>query len=199
MPPPSGTTEAEDALKPVSGESSVEGKGDGVPATAEHEGKTTEKAKGSEDGKSEETATGKAGEEAIPTAKQAEESANTAIAEDESEEEVLLEGQGQADADVPSARAADESANKAILVDESKDLDTFPGTEHDSLPARQMEGMKLGETAGGKKPETETEGGGGLAAAITATTTDEAQRLPGTKTQDQPAARGEEAEESVAD
>ena len=185
MPPPSGTTEAEEAMKPETGDTTVEGKADDVPGTG----------KGAEDGAkkgTEEKVSRAATEPAIPSAKEAEEAANTSIIADESEE--VLEGQGQAEpkpADsVPSAREAEEAANTSIMRDKShivlvgqREADRTPPSE--PVEAAVESGKVTGKD-GSKLKEATTLSG-------------EVQDLPGQKTQDQPAASGEEAGSSVAD
>ena len=76
MPPPSGTTEAEEAMKGGKGEVSMEAKADDVSATPEAE-----------------VYEGKGLGEQIPTSKEAEAAANESILEDKSH--IVLVGQGQ--------------------------------------------------------------------------------------------------------
>lgn len=196
MRPPSGTTEAEEAMKPETGDTAVEGKADGVPSTEkgaqDRAEKGTEKMMSGAVTVTAQNAERESQEPAIPSAKEAEEAANTSIIADESEE--VLEGQGQAEpkpADsVPSAKEAEEAANASILRDKShivlvgqREADRTPPSEPVEAA---VEFGKATEKDGSKLKEATT-------------ISDEVQDLPGQKTQDQPAASGEEAGSSVAD
>ena len=193
MPPPSGITEAADSKEPETAGAVVESKADEVPVTGE--GSTEEV----------EDAT-KEDHEGIQVDKAREKSTNNPIATGEPEE--VLEGTGQAEPpappaqdipsiapppssdDVPSAADVEAAANESILKDKShivlagKEGDRTPPAERADLGKEQerVEPNQVGET-----PLKEV------------TATDEAQDLPGTKTQEQEAAEGAEAGTSVAD
>ena len=192
MPPPSGITEAADAKEPETA-GAVESKADEVPVTGE--GSTEEV----------EDAT-KEDHEGIQVDKAREKSTSNPITTGESEE--VLEGTGQAEPpappaqdipsiapppsseDVPSAADVEAAANESILKDKShivlagKEGDRTPPAERADLGKEQerVEPSQVGET-----PLKEV------------TATDEAQDLPGKKTQEQEAAEGAEAGTSVAD
>lgn len=196
MPPPSGTTEAEEAIKPETGDTTAEGKADDVPST-QKSGKVT--VKESEDGKVSGTATEisesrkpKSQEPTILSSKTAEEAANTPTKNDESDE--VLEGQGQAEPtpedSVPSAREVEEAANASIMRDKSHIVFMGANGADRAPPSEPVEGT----VQSGKAAEKE---GPNLGEVIGAS--DEGQSLPGKKTQDQAAASGEEAGKSVAD
>ena len=183
MPPPSGTTEAVEAMKPETGITSAEGKADDVPGT-----KTGEQ--GALEGGSKERPSDAM--RAIPSSKKANEAANTSILADESEE--VLEGRGQAEPtleeSVRSAKEVEEAANASIMHDKShivllgqREADRTPPSEPveeamDSSNTTAKEGSKLKEATN---------------------VSDEVHDLPGKKTQDQPAASGDQAGISVAD
>ena len=76
MPPPSGSTEAKEAVKGESGVTKVEGKADKVPAASKSE-----------------VLEGKGQAEQVPTSKEADAAANESILEDKSH--IVLVGQGQ--------------------------------------------------------------------------------------------------------
>ena len=195
MPPPTGTTEAEEAMKPETGNTTVEGKADDVPSSNKGEQNAAEKdlQETLEAGTATaENAESNDQESRRHSSKVAEGAANTSIIADESEE--VLEGQGQAETTIadraPSAREAEEAANASILRDKShivlagqREADRTPPSEPveealDSGNVTAKEGSRLKEATD---------------------VSDVAQDLPGTKTQDQPAACGEKAGESVAD
>lgn len=143
MPPPTGTTAAEDVKAPETAGANVESKADDVPTTveakaekamAESAREVTQEAGATAGG--EEAVTKEPGKaEEIPSAHEAEESANKSILSDESEE--VLEGTGQAEpltpsphhipslaspppaSEAPSAYDVDAAANAAILKDKS--------------------------------------------------------------------------------
>jgi hypothetical protein len=186
MPPPSGITEAEDAIEPETAGAKVEGKADRVPVTG--------------DGVTE-------AEDKVPSAKKAEKGANTATMDDQSEE--VLEGIGQAEPpaataqdipslaspppadEVPSASEVEAAANESIAKDKShiilkgkREVDRTPPSEREY--AAEQEASDEVEPVG-KTPLKQV------------TATDEAQDLPGKKTQDQETAKGDEAGNSVAD
>ena len=217
MPPPSGTTEAVEALKGVSGNTNVGGKADEVPTTKEGE-KGAITGKEEKDGK---TATGEAVTmKDIPSSKEVDAAANTAIANDEESE--VLEGKGQAEVDIPTSKEVEAAANESIMHDKShivlvgkREQDRTPPTEMMSSGQRED---YLGHEPTGKeealmKEKTSTaaiesvedrmnnvakkKDGTGTREGIAAT--DEAQGLPGKRTQDQEAASGESVGDSVAD
>lgn len=186
MPPPSGTTEAEDAKEPETAGPKVKGKADHVPVTG--------------DGVAEV-------EDGVPSAKKAAKVANTALMDDQSEE--VLEGTGQAEPpaqnaqDIPSLASpppADEvssaseveaAATESIAKDKShailkgkKEVDRLPPSEREYTV--EQEASEEAEPIGGTPLKQ-------------VTATHEAQDLPGKKTQDQEAAKGDEAGNSVAD
>ena len=193
MPPPSGITEAADAKEPETAGAVVESKADNVPVTGEG---PTERV---EDATQEDNDTTK-------TAKAGQKSTSNPITTDEPEE--VLEGTGQAERpaplaqdipsiapppsseDVPSAADVEAAANESILKDKShivlagKEGDRTPPAERADLGKEQerVEPNQVGET-----PRKEV------------TATDEAQDLPGKKTQEQEPAEGAEAGTSVAD
>lgn len=193
MPPPSGITEAADSKEPETAGVVVESKADNVPVTGE--GSTEEV----------EDATQEAND-GTQMAKAGKKSTSNPITTDEPEE--VLEGTGQAEPpappaqdipsmaplpsseDVPSAADVEATANESILKDKShivlagKEGDRTPPAERADLGKEQerVEPNQVGET-----PLKEV------------TATDEAQDLPGKKTQEQEAAEGAEAGTSVAD
>ena len=193
MPPPSGNTEAADAKEPETAGAVVESKADEVPVTGE--GSTEEV----ED-------TTKEDHEGIQVDKSGEKSTSNPIATGEPEE--VLEGTGQAEPpappaqdipsiapppssdDVPSAADAEAAANESILKDKSHIV--LAGREGDQTsPAERAD---LGKEGVSEEPKTV-----GETPLREVTATDEAQDLPGNKTQEQGAAEGEEAGTSVAD
>ncbi|KAL9067541.1 MAG: hypothetical protein Q9161_006819 [Pseudevernia consocians] len=169
MPPPSGMTEAEEAMKPETGDTTVKGKADIVSATEEPKGKETE----------------------IPSSKNAAESTNKYMIADTSEE--VLEGQGQAELsadDIPNSKAVEAAANASILHDKShivlvgsREADRTPPSE----PVEETERPGNSEERGGSKLKEATN------------ISDAGQGLTGQKTQDQPAASGVEVGNSVVD
>lgn len=195
MPPPSGTTEAGEAIKPETGNTSAEGKADGVPVAEEG------KEEGEEEGQNPNVqGTGAIGgdksdskdkETKIPSSKQAEESANPAMLADQSEE--VLEGQGQAEhspEDIPSSKEVEEAANASIMHDKSH-IVLVGSREADRTPPSEP----VEETT--QSSSQEEKGGSNLKQATSISDAD--QILPGEKTQEQHAASGEEAGISVAD
>lgn len=196
MPPPSGTTEAEEAIKPETGDTTTEGKADDVPSTQKPGKVAVNK---SDNGKvsgaaseTSESAEPKSQEPTIPSSKTAEEAANTPIEADESDE--VLEGQGKAEPipedSVPSAREVEEAANASIMRDKSHIVFMGP-IEADRAPPSESveEAVQSGKAAEKEKSKPRD--------VISAS--DEGQNLPGKKTQDQAAASGEEAGKSAAD
>ena len=187
MPPPSGTTEAVEAMKPETGNTSSEGKADDVPSTKKGEQDALE-------GGNEERLSGtmQAKGSTMPSSKKAEQVADTSMLADDSEE--VLEGRGQAEPkpedSVRSAREVEEAANASIMHDKShivlvgqREADRSPPSEPveetvESSTTTAKEGSKLKEATN---------------------VSDEVHHLPGKKTQDQPAASGEQAGISVAD
>ena len=196
MPPPSGTTEAEEAMKPETGATTAEGKADDVPGTKKEEHDAVEeshqkKGSGGATVKAEHVDP-KSQEPTRPTSKEAEEAANASVIADGSEE--VLEGRGQAEPtpanSVPSAREVEEAANASIMRDKShivlkgqREADRTPPSE----PAE--EAAVCGEAIDKERSKLKE----------ATNVSDEVQNLPGKKTQDQPAASGEEAGNSVAD
>lgn len=239
MPPPTGTTEAEDAIKPETAGANVESKADEVPTALEAKaeqamrqsvGEATQEAGATARG--EEVVSRGAGElgvaemaKDIPNAHEAEESANKSILNDESEE--VLEGTGHAEPeisppqDIPSlaspppasdARSAQDveaAANVAIMKDKShivlvgkREAERTPPSG--TPPNEPTEVGEEKEKATKAEEEVETvDGADGKEMKPTplkeVTATDEAQDLPGTRTQEQNAGDGEKAGESVAD
>lgn len=192
MPPPSGTTEAGEAMKPETGDTSAEGKADEVPVTGEA------KAEAEEEGKKDEVSgsgTEKMGagnkETKTPSSMTAEESTDEAILANESEE--VLEGQGQAEPsaeNIPNSKEVDEAANASIMHDKShivllgsREADRTPPSE----PVEETTESSTAEEKGGSKLKEATN------------VSDAGQGFVGEKTQNQPAASGEEAGNSVAD
>lgn len=193
MPPPSGTTEAADVKEPETAGAVVESKADKVPVTAE--GPTEEV----EDATQED-------HEGTQMAQAGKESTSKPITTDEPEE--VLEGTGQAEPpaspaqvipsiapppssdDVPSAAVVEAAANESILKDKSHIV--LVGKEADRTPPAER--ADLGKEQVSEEPKTV-----GETPLREMTATDEAQDLPGKKTQEQGAAEGVEAGISVAD
>ncbi|KAK4695502.1 hypothetical protein P7C71_g2262, partial [Lecanoromycetidae sp. Uapishka_2] len=233
LPPPTGTTEAEDAKAPETAGASVESRADGVPVTVEQKAeqamsKSAVEAtqdSGATDGG--EKAVTKAPEATtdIPSTHDVEEPGNDSVLNDESEE--VLEGTGQAEpelppiqdipslaspppaAEAPSAHDVEAAANTAIMKDRShivlvghREAERTPPSG--TPPNEPSEADREGEngTTGGEEAKT-VEGADGKEMMPTplkeVTATDQAQDLPGTKTQEQDAGDGEKAGESVAD
>ena len=187
MPPPTGTTEAVEAMKPETGITSAEGKADDVSSTKPGEQEDLEggnKGKLSEKQRSQEST--------IPSSKKADEAANTSILADESEE--VLEGRGQAEPtpedSARSAKEVEEAANASIMHDKSH-IVLVGQREADRTPPASP----VGEAADFSK--TTAKEGSKLKEATSIS--DEVNDLAGEKTQDQPAASGEQAGNSVAD
>ena len=177
MPPPSGTTEAGEAMKPETGDTTVEGKADQVPQSDEEQ-KILDKE---------------------PGLKETEEPVNDSIPTDGSDEEEVLEGRGQAEPTPatidrpPSAKEVEEAANKSIMRDKSHIV--LVGREADRTPPseRAVEGEEAADYGSGiAKAESKLKDATHVSDA-------HVRDLPGTKTQDQPAASGEEVGNSVAD
>lgn len=193
MPPPSGTTEAGEAMKPETGDTSAEGKADEVPITdeerAEDEGKN-QNVPGSGAKLADKVETNDE-ETNIPSSMAAEGSTDKAIVVDESEE--VLEGQGLAEPSsehIPSSKEVEQAANASIMHDKShivlvgsREADRTPPSE----PVEETAESSTAEEIGGSKLKEATH------------VSDAGQGLPGGKTQNQPAASGEEAGNSVAD
>lgn len=195
MPPPSGTTEAEEAKKPETGKTTAEGKADDVPAM-EEQIEDAGKAGRIQSSEGYESVVAKivepeGKETEIPSSKETEESANESKIAKNSEE--VLEGQGQAEPsadDIPSSKEVEAAANASIMHDKShivlvgsREADRTPPSE----PVEEKEGQSNREEQGRSKLKE-------------ATNISELNReLPGEKTQDQPAASGWEAGNSVAD
>lgn len=193
MPPPSGTTEAADAKEPETAGAVVGSEADKVPVTEEGATKEVENAT-QED------------YEGIHKAKEGKESASNLIATNESEE--VLEGTGQAEPpaspardipsiapppssdDVPSAKVVEAAANESILKDKSHIV--LVGRETDRTPPAERADLGKEQVTVEPKPVGETP-------LREMTASDEAQDLPGKRTQEQEAAEGVEAGTSVAD
>ena len=122
------------------------------------------------------------------------EDAKTKTQESSDDSEEVLEGQGQAEPtssdSVPSARAVEEAANASIMRDKShivllgqREADRTPPSE----PIEEAASSDNADVKEGSKLKEATN------------ISDEAMDLPGSKTQDQSAASGEEAGISVAD
>ena len=137
MPPPSGATEATEAMKGESGETTAGSKADAVPPTnldiekAESAEKTVEDGAKQENSGKTVTDNGnlplklvKERDMVIPSTNEVEHSANEAIANDE---EHVLEGKGQAEPEIPTAKEAEQEANKAIVEDESQHIHVAGG------------------------------------------------------------------------
>ena len=193
MPPPSGTAEAADAKEPETAGALVESEADKVPATGE--GATEEVENATQED-----------HEDIQTAEAGKKSTSNPISTDESEE--VLGDTGQAEPqpstaqvipsiapppssdDVPSATAVEAAANESILKDKSHIV--LVGREADHTPPSERAEL-------GKEQVTEETNRVGETPLREVTATDEAQNLPGKKTQEQEAAEGAEAGTSVAD
>lgn len=193
MPPPSGTTEAGEAMKPETGNTRAEGRADAVPLTEEGEKEATEEAKKPNVQGS--SATGgdisEAKDKDTKSSKKAEESANKAILADEAEEG--LEGQGQAEPspeEIPSSKEVEEAANPSIMHNKSHIVLVGSREAARTPPSEPVDEMTQSSTP-------EEKGGSNLKEATSIS--DASQILPGEKTQNQPAASGEEAGISVAD
>lgn len=129
MPPPTGSTNAEDAKKPDTGDANVESKADDVPATSMEDPRAVEAEENAAANISPRSAskselpaiTKEESHSDIPTAQEVQAEANVAIVDDEEE---VLEGVGKAevspeDLPVPTAKELEEQANQAIVEDES--------------------------------------------------------------------------------
>lgn len=194
MPPPSGTTEAGEAMKPETGDTSAEGKADEVPIAGEawlQAKGNGKKHKVSGSGTVSDKAETNEMETKTPRSTTAEESPDKAVVASESEE--VLEGQGQAEPSgehIPSSKEVDEAANASIMRDKShivlmgsREADRTPPSE----PVEETVESSTAEDQGGSKLKEAT------------SVSDAGLDLPGEKTQDQPAASGEEAGISVGD
>ena len=193
MPPPSGTTVVADAKEPETAGAAVESKADKVPVTGE--GATEEVVNATQED-----------HEDIQTAETGKTSTSNPISTDESEE--VLEGTGQAEPqpstaqvipsiapppssdDVPSVAVVEAAANESILKDKSHIV--LVGKEADRTPPSERAEL-------GKEQATEETKTVGETPLREVTATDEAQDLPGKKTQEQEAGEGAEAGTSVAD
>ena len=187
MPPPSGTTEAVEAIKPETGNTSSEGKADDVPSTKKGEQDALE---GGNEGRL--SGAMKAKGSTMPSSKKAEQVADTSMLADDSEE--VLEGRGQAEPkpedSVRNAREVEEAANASIMHDKSHIVLVGQREADRSPPSEPVE-----ETV--ESSSTTAKAGSKLKEATNVS--DEVHHLPGKKTQDQPAASGEQAGISVAD
>ena len=195
MPPPSGTTEAGEASKAETGNTSVQGNADHVPLTEEGKQETEKEgmksnAHGLWTTESEEAKTRSKVKES-PSSKEVEDSANRSIIADSSED--VLEGKGQGGPstdEIPSSEEVDAAANAAILQDKSHIVLAGSG---------EPGGMRPSETVGEAAGSGDAEERGGSELKKATTVSDAGQELPGKKTQDQPAASAVEAGISVAD
>lgn len=195
MPPPSGTTEAGEALKAETGNTSVQGNADHVPLTGEGKQEAEKESKKSNvqgvgTTESDKAKTRSKGTESL-SSKEVEDSANRSIVADSSEN--VLEGKGQGGSstdEIPSSEEVNAAANTAILQDKSHIF--LMGSEE---LGRTRLSEPVGETAGSGNAEERA--GSELKEATTVP--DGGQGLPGKKTQDQPAASAVEAGISVAD
>ena len=191
MPPPSGTTEAEEAMKPETGNTTVEGKADDVPSIKNDEQDTTEKSQKGEVSGVETLSAGNTSQQpTLPSSQEAEEAANNSIIADESGE--VFEGRGQAEPTpagcIPSASEVEGAANASIMRDKTQTvLGDRRGADKSPSSEPVEDAVGSGNTTGKEKLKEATE------------VSDEVQDLPGRKTQEQPAASGEEAGITVAD
>ena len=189
MPPPSGTTDAEEAMKPETGNTSAEGKADDVPVT--------------EEGRREAAGEGKnpnvhgvgaiVANDAEPKGKETEGLSSEEEEGSADNPEEVLEGQGQAEPsvdDIPSSKEVEEAANASIMQDKSH-IVLVGSREADRTPPSER--VEDTEESG----NSQEKGGSKLKEATNVS--DVGQGLPGEKTQDQPAASGVEAGNSVAD
>ena len=192
MPPPSGTTEAGEAMKPETGDTSAEGKADEVPVAGESQ------AEAEEDGKKDEVSGSGSDnmgadnkETKTPSSMTAEEPTDETIVANDSEE--VLEGTGQAEPsadNIPSSKEVDEAANASIMHDKSHIVFAGSREADRTPPSEPVEDTMESSTA-------EEKGKSNLKEATNVS--DAGQGFSGEKTQDQPAASGEEAGNSVAD
>ena len=129
MPPPTGSTTAEDAKKPDTGAANVESEADNVPPTSMEDPRAVEAEENAAANISPRSAskqdiptiTKEESQSDIPTAQEVQGEANVAIVNDEEE---VLEGVGKAevspkDLKVPTAKELEEQANQAIVEDEN--------------------------------------------------------------------------------
>lgn len=178
LPPPSGTTEAKDAVEGENGGAEVEGEADEVPNTKDVV---------DDGGLGAATGSGKGVEETGSKSKAAD------------EESEVLEGKGQAQpssvGEVPTAGEAEAAANEAIRQDKSHIVLAGHGQtpEGPTPPNEKEEDVEAVEKAGDAGED------GGSALKHSTSATDEAEALPGKKTQEQAAASGESVGDSVAD
>lgn len=171
MPPPSGTTEAEDAIMGKTGEAKLDGKADDVSST---------------------TGIRKGGKS--PRSKEGDEPAGKTVAK--KEESDGSEDKGQTEVPpVPSAIEAEAAANEAIRQDKSHIMLKGHGQtpEDPTPPDAKVNHGEATETL----TQTTEDGESTLKTAVSAT--DEAEATLDRKTQEQPAASGEHAGDSVAD
>ena len=197
MPPPTGTTEAEDARAPDTAGAGIASNADEVPTTLEMKA---------------EKAMTDSGEGATRSAGATTGDEDTFSKEPDKDEkrpsthefEGASEGTGQASlppvSGIPTAQEAEAAANAAIMKDKSHIVllgkKAAEGTPLSSTPRDEpveyiAKETQKGEGAGGEhmKPTSLKE----------VSATDKAQDLTGTKTQEQGAGDGEKAGESVAD
>lgn len=180
VPPPTGTTQAEDAITGVGSDSKEEGMGTLDP-------KAEKEASGS-------TATSETATNSAPT--------------EEAGSEVL-EGTGQAETStqeqVPTASAAESAANEAILQDKSHVVLKGHGqTPVTSAPPSEKadnddNDEEEDEDNGSEKGGGNVKGYAGSTLKMSTSASDEAEALPGTRKQEQTAGKGEDVGDSVAD
>ena len=193
MPPPSGTTEASDAKEPETAGAEVESKADRVSVIGEGATEEVEAARSE-------------GSENLEMAEAGKTATSNPTDTDESEE--VLEGTGQAAPQAPPAQdvpsiappPSSEDVLSAAAVEAAADENILKDKSHIVLVGRNADRTPPSERADSSKEqvaeETKTVGETPLREV---TATDEAQDMPGKKTQEQEAAVGEEAGTSVAD
>ena len=195
MPSPSGMTEAEEAMKPETGDTTAEGKADDVPGTEKGEQEISEETWAIKSAT--ETATAKnakANSQApvVSSTKLAGEAAHKPTLAGGSEE--VLEGKGQAEPTtedrIPSVREVEEAANASIMQDKSHIV---------LLGQRDANATSPSESIGEGAKFSSSDGKGSSSLKEATNISDELQDMPGKKTQDQAAASGEEVVNSVAD
>lgn len=171
-------TDALDAVEGENGGAEVEGEADEVPNTKDVV---------DDGGLGAATGSGKGVEETGSKSKAAD------------EESEVLEGKGQAEplsvGEVPTAGEAEAAANEAIRQDKSHIVLAGHGQtpEGPTPPNEKEEDVEAVEKAGDAGED------GGSALKHSTSATDEAEALPGKKTQEQAAASGESVGDSVAD
>ncbi|KAL9125350.1 MAG: hypothetical protein Q9217_005431 [Psora testacea] len=184
IPPPSGTTEAGEAKKPETTETNMGTKAEEAARTQDESVDLLE-------------GTGQA-EPAIPTAKEAEEKVNRAMVEDEKEHVRSTGQEARTDTEIIKVAKEGETANKKDVQPE-KEVEPKEELQGQlSKPAGKMSDKSGRTPIASNDANSDTKQEQAQTARVTAAT-GEAQELPGSKTQDQPAADVEKAGESVAD